>query len=93
MPTTTRIAVTSGPNKADLLRAVANSDEHLHAIFGTPAGAIEAHIDSVEEIGLDGVDFTVWGHLASTNLRGAIFTGTYNCEARIGRLALKVAEP
>ena len=64
MPTTTRIAVTSGPNKADLLRAVANPDEHLHAIFGTPVGAIEAHIDSVEEIGLDGVDFTVWGHLA-----------------------------
>jgi len=89
----TRIAVTSGPNKADLLRAAANPEDHLHAIFGTPDGAIEAHIDSVEEIGLDGVDFTVWGHLASTNLRGAIFTGTYNCEARIGRLALKVAEP
>ena len=88
----TRIAVTSGPNKADLLRAAANPEGHLHAIFGTPDGAIEAHIDSVEEIGLDGVDFTIWGHLASTNLKGAVFTGTYNSEARTGRLALKVAE-
>jgi hypothetical protein len=92
MPTT-RIAVTSGPNKADLLRAAANPDDDLHAIFGTPEGAIEAHIDSIEPIGLDGVDFTVWGHLASTNMRGAVFTGTYNCEARTGRLALKVVEP
>jgi len=89
----TRIPVTSGPSKQDLLRAAANPDEHLHAIFGTPEGAIEAHIDSIEEIGLDGVDFTLWGHLASSNLRGAVFTGTYNCKARTGRLALKLVEP
>ena len=88
MPTT-RIAVTSGPNKADLLRAATNPDQQLHATFGTPLGMIEAQIDAIEETGIDGVDFTVWGHLASTNLRGAVFTGTYNCEARTGRLALK----
>jgi hypothetical protein len=88
MPTT-RLAVTSGPNKADLLRAAANPDENLHAIFGTPQGMVEARIDAIEEIGIDGVDFTLWGHLASSNLRGAVFTGTYNCEARTGRLALK----
>ena len=85
----TRIPVTSGPSKADLLRATNNPDDHLHALFGTPDGMIEAYIDAIEEIGVDGVDFTVWGHLASTDLRGAIFTGTYNCKARTGRLALK----
>ena len=42
---------------------------------------------------MDGVDFTVWGHLASTDLRGAVFTGVYNCEARTGRLALKTVGP
>ena len=88
MPTV-RIPVTSGPSKADLLRAAANPDHQLHALFGTPDGMIEAHIDAIEEIGVDGVDFTVWGHLASTDLRGAVFTGVYNCEARTGRLALK----
>jgi hypothetical protein len=92
MPTT-RIPVTSGPSKADLLRAAANSDDQLHALFGTPDGMIEAYIDAIEEVGADGVDFTVWGHLASTDLRGAVFTGTYNCEARTGRLALKIVGP
>jgi hypothetical protein len=92
MPTT-RISVTSGPSKADLLRAATNADDDLHALFGTPEGMIEAHIDAIEEIGVDGVDFTVWGHLASTDLRGAVFTGFYNCEARRGRLALKTVRP
>jgi hypothetical protein len=92
MPTT-RIPLTSGPSKSDLLRAVANPDDQIHALFGTPDGMIEAHIDAIEEIGVDGVDFTVWGHLASTDLRGAVFTGVYNCEARTGRLALKTASP
>jgi len=88
MPTT-RIAVTSGPNKADLLRAATSRDGQLHATFGTSFGIIDAHIDAIEEVGVDGVDFTLWGHLASTNLRGAVFTGTYNCSVRTGRLALK----
>jgi len=52
---TPRIPVTGGPDKADLLRAVANPDEHLHATFGTPDGLLEAHIDAIEERGIDGV--------------------------------------
>ena len=89
MPTT-RIPLTSGPDKADLLRAAAESGGHLHATFDTPAGAIEADINAIEPIGVEGVDFTLWGQLASTDLKGAAFTGTYNCEARTGRLALKI---
>ena len=77
---TTQIALTSGPSKGDLLRA-ARADQNLHAVFGTAQGMLEAHIDAIEEIGVDGVDFTLWGHLASANLRGAVFTGIYNCEA------------
>ena len=52
MPTT-RIPVTSGPSKVDLLRA-ANPDDHRHALFDTPDGMIEAHIEAIEEIGVDG---------------------------------------
>jgi hypothetical protein len=89
---TSQIPLTGGPDKADLLRAVSNPGQHLHASFGTPDGLLEAHIDAIEERGSDGVDFTVWGHLASSNLRGAYFTGSYNCETRTGRLALKTAD-
>ena len=88
---TSIIAVSNGPDKSELLRAVSNPDQHLHAIFDTPEGVIEAHIETIEERGEDGVGFTVWGRLASTNLRGAFFTGSYDCATRMGRLALKSA--
>jgi hypothetical protein len=87
--TTAIISVTNGPDKSDLLRAVANPDLHLHAIFDTPDGVIEAQIETIEERGEDGVGFTVWGHLMSTGRRGAFFTGSYDCATRMGRLALK----
>jgi hypothetical protein len=86
---TSIIPVANGPDKSDFLRAVTNPDQNLHAIFDTPEGVIEAHIETIEKQGDDGIGFTVWGHLASTNLRGAFFTGSYNCETRMGRLALK----
>ena len=85
---TARIAITSGPDKADLLRAATSPDD-LHAAFGTPHGMVEAHINALQEVGSHGMDFTVWGYLTSTNLSGAVFTGFYNCESRTGRLALK----
>jgi hypothetical protein len=87
--TTSIIAVTDGPTKSDLLRAVANPDLELRTIFATPTGAVETLIETVEERGEDGVAFTLWGRLTSTNARGAFFTGMYNCETRAGRLALK----
>jgi hypothetical protein len=83
------IPVINGPDKTDLLRAVANP--YRYTTFGTQDGTIEARIDLIEEQGAEGVGFTVWGHLESSNLRGAFFTGTYNCETRTGRLALKRA--
>jgi hypothetical protein len=83
------IPVTDGPDKADLLRAVANP--YRYTTFGTQEGNIEARIDLIEGRDTEGVGFTVWGHLASSNLRGAFFTGAYNCETRTGRLALKRA--
>jgi hypothetical protein len=85
---TARIPITSGPDKADLLRAATNPGE-LQTAFGTPHGIVEAQIEAIEEQGVGGVDFTVWGHLTSGNLRGAVFTGAYNCEKGTGRLALK----
>ena len=81
--------VTNGPAKDDLLKAA--TDRRLTAVFDTPAGALEMMINQIEERGDDGVDFTVWGRLASSDLRGAYFTASYNCASRTGRLALKQA--
>ena len=55
------LEVRNGPDKADLLRAVTNADKHLHVMFETPLDAVDAHIDSVEEIGVDGVTFGLRG--------------------------------
>jgi hypothetical protein len=86
---TSKLPLTDGPNRSELLRAA--SDPTHPAVFGTPVGAIEVQITGIQEIGSDGTDFTVWGQLESTPLKGAVFTGNYNCAARIGRLALKTA--
>jgi hypothetical protein len=91
MPTN-KLEVRNGPSKADLLRAVTNPNEHLHVSFDTPVDALEAHLDAIEEIGADGVDFSIRGHVASGNLRGAVFAGSYNCESRTGVVVLKQAE-
>ena len=85
------IAIRNGPDKADLLRAVANPDKHLHVMFETPADAVEAHIDAIQELSTDGTTFGLRGHLTSGNLRGAVFAGTYDVSSRSGRLILKQA--
>jgi hypothetical protein len=84
------LEVTNGPAKDDLLRAVANTDDQLTTLFDTPAG-LETSIGRLEELGDDGVAFTLWGQLTSLELRGAHFTASYNCASRTGRLALKRA--
>jgi hypothetical protein len=69
---TNDLEVSNGPDKAGLLRAVTNPDQHLHVSFDTAAGAVEAHIDAIEEGGDDGLTFALRGHLTSGNVRGAI---------------------
>jgi hypothetical protein len=86
---TRELEVRNGPDKADLLRAVANPDKHLHVSFETSGDLVEAHIDTIEELRSDGMLFGLRGQLATGNLRGAVFTGTYDCGARAGRLLLK----
>jgi hypothetical protein len=88
---THELAIRNGPDKAGLLRAVANPDKHLHVMFETPLEAVEAHIDAVEELSTDGSTFGVRGHLTSGNLRGAVFAGTYDVSSRSGRLVWKRA--
>ena len=85
------LSVSNGPDKADLLRAVANPDAHLHVAFDTADGLVEAHIDAIEEGGNDGLTFSLRGHLTSGNLRGALFSGLYDSASRTGRLVLKRA--
>jgi len=85
------MAIRNGPDKADLLRAVTNPDKHLHVMFETPADAVEAHIDAIEELSTDGTTFGLRGHLTSGNLRGAVFTGSYDVSSRSGHLILKQA--
>ena len=86
------VEIRNGPDKADLLRALANPDKHLHVMFETAADAVEAHIDAMEEVGTDGSIFGLRGHLASGNLRGAVFSGTYDVSSRSGRLMLRQAD-
>lgn len=83
--------VSNGPDKSDLLRAVANPEKHLHVSFDTAAGPVEAHIDAIEEGGDDGLTFALRGHLTSGNLRGAVFAGRYDSTSRTGRLVLRRA--
>jgi hypothetical protein len=83
------IDVRDGPDKADLLRAVTNPDQHIHVIFQTADGPVEAHVDAIEEGGEDGLTFGVRGHLTSGNLRGAQFSGEYDSASRSGRLRLR----
>jgi hypothetical protein len=85
------LEVTNGPAKDDLLRAVANTDNRRTTLFDTPAGLLETSIGRLEELGDDGVAFTLWGQMTSLELRGAHFTASYNCASRTGRLALKRA--
>ena len=85
------IFVNDGPDKADLLRAVTNPDDHLHVTFRTPTEVVEAHLDMVEEIAEDGTTFGLRGHLASGNLRGARFAAIYEVATRSGKLVLRKA--
>ena len=84
------LEVTNGPAKDHLLRAVANTDDQLTTLLDTPAGLLETRIGRLEELGDDGVTFTLWGQLTSLELRGAHFTASYNWASQ-GRLALKQA--
>lgn len=86
---TSEIIVSNGPGKDDLLRAVANPGTHLHVMFHTASEALEAHIDAIDEEGLDGLRFALRGHLRSEHFRGAHFTGVYDAETRTGRLMLQ----
>jgi len=85
------IFVNDGPDKADLLRAVTNPGDHLHVSFRTPTEVVEAHLDMVEEIAVDGTTFGLRGHLASGTLRGARFAAIYEVGTRSGKLVLRRA--
>jgi len=85
------IPLSNGPAKPDLLRAVSNPSKHLHVSFDTPVDPLEVHIDRIEEMGDDGLTFGLSGHIASGNLRGAVFSGVYDVISRSGRLVLRSA--
>jgi len=88
---TLELKVRNGPDKADLLRAVTNPDEHIHVSFETAGDPVEAQIDAIEEMDSDGTLFGIRGHLTAGNLRGALFAGIYDCGERAGLLMLKRA--
>jgi hypothetical protein len=83
------IPVTEGPDKADLLRAVTNADQHLHVTFRTPTEVIEAHLVRIEEIAHDGTTFGLHGHLASGDMNGARFSAVYEVSSHSGKLVLR----
>jgi hypothetical protein len=59
---THELEVCNGPDKAGLLRAVANSDKHVRVSFETSADLVEAHIDAIEELRSNGMLFGLHGH-------------------------------
>jgi len=83
----TKMPITSGPDRPDLLRAA--SDPEVHAVFGTPQGLLEVQVSALEEVGEGGSAFIMWGHLATSAQRGAAFTGNYSCPLRTGHMAIK----
>jgi hypothetical protein len=85
------VNLTGGPAKHDLLHAVTHPHDSFTTIFETPQGAIEASIERLEENGIDGVSFLLWGRLQSTERRGAAFAASYDTETRSGRLAVAKA--
>jgi hypothetical protein len=87
------ILVSDGPDKADLLRAVANPYEHLHVTFRTPTEMVEAHVDMIEEISQDGMTFGLRGHLTYGSLNGARFAAIYEVGSRSGKLVLRRGQP
>jgi hypothetical protein len=73
------LQVSNGSDKADLIRPVANPAQHLHVTFDTSIDPMEAHLDVIEEIGVDGVTFGLRGHVAS-----AVTTALAPCFAWMG---------
>jgi hypothetical protein len=86
MPTS-KLDVSKGPDKADLLRAVTNPEEHLHVTFSSAGGLVEAHLDKIKELS-DGVAFGLRGQIVSGD---PPFAGTYDTTSRTGQLVLKEA--
>jgi len=83
-----RIAVTSGPNKADLLRAATNPISSCMLLSALRSGMIEAQIDAIEETGIDALTSRSGATWHQPIWRGGLY-GDVQCEARTGRLALK----
>jgi hypothetical protein len=85
------ILVQDGPGKEELLRAAADPGPDQHVTFQTPGEPLEAHIDGIDEEGLDGLRFALRGRLKSPNFSGAFFAGVYDAGTRTGRLRLQAA--
>jgi hypothetical protein len=83
------IVVQDGPGKEELLRVAADTHNRLHVTFHTPGEPLEAHIDGIDEEGLDGLHFALHGRLKSPNFSGAYFAGVYDAGTRTGRLRLQ----
>lgn len=52
--TSRELEVTNGPDKADLLRSSASTEDQLRVFFDTPADTVEAQIDPMQELEITG---------------------------------------
>ena len=84
------LRIVGGPEKPDLQWAIAYPEKHLHVHFDTENDAVDAHLDTMEELG-DGTQFALRGHLTSGAYKGWPFKGVYDLETRSG--VLKVQKP
>ena len=88
--TEVELRIVDGPAKPDLQWAVAYPERHLHIHFDTIADAVDAHLDTMEELG-DGTQFALRGHLTSGVYKGWPFKGVYDLGTRSG--VIKAQKP
>jgi hypothetical protein len=83
--TMTELRIINGPTKPDLQWAVAYPERHLHVHFDGHRDSVDAHIDTIEELG-DGTQFALQGHLTSGLYKGWPFRCVYDLSTRSGVL-------
>ena len=87
---TTELEVSGGPDKADLLKSLANPGREISVPFRIGDGMFEAINDQMESFGTGGTEVTLEGHIHSGIYGGLCFSGTYDLDTRHGRFLMHI---
>jgi hypothetical protein len=87
---TTELRVFGGPDKAELLRSLANPGREVRVQFHASDGAFDAAIDRMEPSGTEGTELMVEGHIHSGIYDGLCFAGTYDLGNKKGVFTIHI---